>query len=261
MDYQKALQTALLAASRASEVIMEYYNKQNYHTMIKEDDSPVTEADLKANQIIVETLLKAYPDHGILTEEADDNKERLSKDYVWIIDPLDGTKDFIHHTDEFTVNIALIHNHQPVLGVIAIPAWDEVYYAYDNGGSYHLKNGITKKIHVDLKENDLIMLRSRFHFGKKEELYFKEHSCIEKIMEIGSSIKACYIAQGVAHIYPKLGPGTKEWDVAPSAIIIKEAGGLFLKPNGSAFTFNREEVQNLDGFIILNKYNKKLLIK
>ena len=135
MKLDKELSVALKATKLANELIMNLYNKE-YKTEIKEDDSPVTEADIKANEIIIKTLKEEFSDYGILSEEINDSFERLNKEYVWIIDPIDGTKDFIAKTDEFTVNIGLIYNHEVVLGVIGVPAKNEIYYASKGNGSY-----------------------------------------------------------------------------------------------------------------------------
>lgn len=259
MKLDKELSVALKATELANKVIMDLYNK-DYKTEIKEDDSPVTEADLKANEIIIKTLKEEFNDYGILSEEINDSLERLNKEFVWIIDPIDGTKDFIAKTDEFTVNIGLIYNHEVVLGVIGVPAKNEIYYASKGNGSYLLKDNEVIRLHVSNNDDNLIQLHSRFHFSKSEEEYFNKHEIIKELKCAGSAYKACLIASGLAHVYLKASKGTKEWDVAPSCILVKEAGGEFLLPNGKEMKFNREDVYNNDGFIILNKLNKDLLL-
>ena len=158
------------------------------------------------------------------------------------------------------VNIGLIYDHEVVLGVIGVPAKDEIYYAVKGEGSYLLKDNEVTRLHVSNDETNLIQLHSRFHFSKSEEEYFNKHENITELKCAGSAYKACLIASGKAHIYLKASKGTKEWDVAPSCILVKEAGGVFLIPNGKEMKFNRENVYNDDGFIILNKFNKDLLI-
>lgn len=260
-NYNKELEVALKATRLAQEKIMEIYAQDDFGTVMKEDDSPVTKADLKANEIICNLLMENFKDYGLLSEELKDDNVRLEKDYVWVVDPIDGTKDFIAKTGEFTVNIALIYNHEVVLGVIGVPAKDEIYYAIKNKGSYMIKDNITTRIYVDSKEENLVQMHSRFHFSKSEEEYFNAHKEISELKEAGSAYKACLIASGKAHVYLKNSKGTKEWDVAPSAIIVKEAGGFFGLPNGEVMLFNRVNVYNDQGFIILNKFNKKLLVK
>ena len=260
-NYNKELEISLEATKLAHKIIMDIYRSDDFKTEIKDDDSPVTQADLKANEIICKMLMENFPNYGLLSEELSDSKERLSKEYVWVVDPIDGTKDFIAKTDEFTVNIGLIYNHEVVLGVIGVPAKDEIYYAIKGEGSYLLKDGILTRLCVDAKDNNLIQMHSRFHFSKSEEEYFNNHKEIVELKEAGSAYKACLIASGKAHVYLKNSKGTKEWDVAPSSIIVKEAGGFFGLPNGDEMLFNRENVYNDSGFIILNKYNDNLFVR
>ena len=261
MNYNKQLEVALEATRRAHKVIMDIYAGNDFGTVIKEDDSPVTKADLKANEIICNYLLENFNDYGLLSEELKDDNVRLTKEYVWVVDPIDGTKDFIAKTDEFTVNIALIYNHEVVVGVIGVPAKDEIYYAVKGEGSYMIKDSKVTRIFADQRDDNLIQMHSRFHFSKSEEEYFNAHDEIVELKEAGSAYKACLIASGRAHIYLKNSKGTKEWDVAPSDIIVKEAGGFFGLPNGEIMRFNRENVYNESGFIALNKYNEKFFIK
>ena len=257
----KELEVALKATKLAHSIILDIYKSNDFKTEIKEDDSPVTQADLKANEIICKTLLDNFPEYGLLSEELSDSNERLSKEYVWVVDPIDGTKDFIAKTDEFTVNIGLIYNHEVVLGVIGVPAKDEIYYAVKGEGAYSLINEKLSRLETSKADNNLIQMHSRFHFSKSEQEYFDSHSEITELKEAGSAYKACLVASGLAHIHLKNSKGTKEWDVAPSAIIVKEAGGFFGLPNGEEMKFNRENVYNDDGYIILNKYNVNLFIK
>ena len=257
----RELEVCLNTIKLAHKIILEIYHNNDFKTEIKEDNSPVTQADLKANEIICKTLLDNFPDYGLLSEELSDNNERLNKEYVWIVDPIDGTKDFIAKTDEFTVNIGLIYNHEVVLGGIGVPAKNEIYYAIKGEGAYQIKDNVINRIQVDERESNLIQMHSRFHFSKSEQEYFDSHEEIVELKEAGSAYKACLIASGKAHVYLKNSKGTKEWDVAPSAIIVQEAGGFFGLPNGEKMLFNRENVYNDEGFIILNKYNNKFFIK
>ena len=260
-NYSKELEVALKATKLAQEVIMKIYHNEDFKTEIKEDNSPVTQADLKANDIICKTLLENFNDYGLLSEEYSDNLERLNKEFVFVVDPIDGTKDFIAKTDEFTINIALVKDHEVVLGVIGVPAKNEIYYAIKHEGSYLLKDNVLTKLEVSKDTDNLIQMHSRFHFSNKEKEYFDAHEEITQLKEAGSAYKACLIASGKAHIYLKNSKGTKEWDVAPSSIIVKEAGGFFGLPNGEEMKFNKEYVYNDDGFIILNIKNNNLLIK
>ena len=257
--FEKELQVMLEAANKAKEIVMEIYNKHSEVVEIKEDDSPVTQADKQSDKLIREYLHNNFPYYGLLSEETRDDKDRLNKDYVFIIDPIDGTKDYINHDDEFAVNIALSYKHEIVVGVIAIPAKDEVYYAVKNNGAFLIKDGKTQQIHTSNNDKKRV-LRSRFHTLDIEDKYLEDHKdLIESIEGCGSSYKGCRIANGEAELNFKLGKGTKEWDTAPIDIIVREAGGSFTKPDGSLYSYNREDVYNHEGFIILNKFDERFI--
>ena len=259
MDFKKELDVALCGANEASKIIMSYY-KTSYNIEIKEDNSPVTNADKECDIFLRKYLKEKFPTYAFLTEESIDDKSRLNNDYVWIIDPVDGTKDFIAHDDEFTCNIALAYKHEVVLGIVAIPAKNTFYYALKDNGAYVIRDNKTTKIHVNEKINNLTCLKSVFHTAKNElELMEKYSDKITKVEAVGSSIKACYIAEGKAEISYRLTNGTKEWDTAAFQIIVEEAGGYVLKPNKERILYNRENVYNEGGYIIINNLNNFLL--
>lgn len=224
MDLSNQLQVAIDVIKKASEAIKEIY-EDGFDVLVKEDKSFVTKADLKSDALIRESLLKAYPDYGMLTEEnlkTDNN--RLDKDYCWIVDPLDGTMDFVNHTNNFSINIALAYKHEVILGIIAIPMQNLIYFAIKGKGAYKIENGKETLIHVSNRKNNLRMLTSMFFFH--DEKSYKNNDLIESITPIGSSYKACLIAEGKAEFCVKFDDHTKEWDTAPSEIIIKEAKGI-----------------------------------
>ncbi|MFA6667328.1 MAG: 3'(2'),5'-bisphosphate nucleotidase CysQ, partial [Bacilli bacterium] len=248
MNLEKELKAAIEVSKIASEKIMEIY-KKGFDVEIKDDDSPVTIADKTSDKIIREYLGKLFPSYAFLTEESVDNKARLKNDFCWVIDPLDGTCDYVAKDDEFTVNIALVYKHDVVLGVVAIPAKNDIYYAVKDGGAYMQHDVTIKKIHVNNKVKDLTCLTSVFHFEDNEKAMVKKHSDkITKVQKIGSSLKACYIAEGKAEISYRLSEGTKEWDTAAFQILVEEAGGLVLKPDGKRMLYNREDVKNHEGY-------------
>ena len=261
MEYLNELTKAIDAGLLAKEKIMYYYNN-GFHVEIKSDNSPVTEADKQADKIIKKYLSKNFPDYGFLTEESDDNLDRLNKEYIWIIDPVDGTKDFVKRDGEFTTNIALCKNHEIILGVVVIPSKNVYYYALKGKGAYKvdLKNNTKIQIHVSNKTSDLTCLRSVFHFSEEEkEMIGKHNDKIKHIEAAGSSLKACLIAEGKAEISYRLSAGTKEWDTAAFQIIVEEAGGFVLKPNKERMTYNREDVYNREGYLIINNIDNFLL--
>lgn len=257
--WEKELNEAIIAAKKAQIEIMKIYN-QGFDVEIKEDNSPVTMADKNADNIIREHLHNMFPDHAFLTEESEDNQERLSNDYVWIVDPVDGTKDFVARDGGFTTNIALAYKHEVVVGVVLIPVTGEIYFATKDGGAYHQIGEAIKKIHVNDKTEDLTVLKSVFHSNEKEAILIEKHSDkIKHIEKFGSSLKPCRIAEGLAEITYRMSAGTKEWDTAAFQIIVEEAGGLVLEPDGNRIKYNREDVYNRKGYIVVNRKENILL--
>ena len=257
--WEKQLKAAIEAGMRARLKIMEIYNK-GFDVEIKEDNSPVTLADKTADLIIRDALHKAFPEYAFLTEESEDDQTRLDNDYVWIVDPVDGTKDFVAKDGGFTTNIALAYKHQLVVGVVVVPVTGEIYYASKGNGAYHRVDGHDKLIHVNDKLEDLTCLCSVFHTNEKElDLIEKHRDKIKHIMKFGSSLKPCRIAEGLAEITYRMSAGTKEWDTGACQIIVEEAGGLFVEPDGGRITYNRKDVYNRKGYIVVNRKENILL--
>lgn len=251
--WEEQLDCALKAGISVIKPIMEIYNR-DFDIEIKSDDSPVTEADKLADKLIREFLKNAYPTYAFLTEESDDDKTRLKNDYVWIIDPVDGTKDFVVRDDEFTVNIALAYKHEVVVGVVIAPATGDIYFASKGNGAYHQNGDKVTKIHVNDKTENLKVLCSVFHENEKEIATIEKwKDKITSKAKVGSALKACQIAEGLAEISYRMSAGTKEWDTAASQCVVEEAGGLFVKPDGTPIRYNREDVYNREGYIIVNK--------
>lgn len=258
--WEKELKTALEAGRLAEKKIMEVY-ETGFDVQMKSDLSPVTEADKESDAIIRKYLNDKFPSYALLSEESFDDKDRLNNDYVWIIDPLDGTTDFIDGNGDFAINIALSYKHKIVVGVIVIPVTGTIYYATKNGGAHRLdKDGKDEIIHVNNKDENLTCLISRFHLKKEEtDLIEKHKDKITSTCARGSSLKACSISEGTAEVSYRLSAGTKEWDIAPCVILVKEAGGVFLKPDFTEYEFNRDDVYNRQGYIIANKKENILL--
>lgn len=249
------IKNAIDAALLAKIEILKIY-KSDFTFTSKSDDSPVTQADQIADEIIRTYLQKKYPLFGFLTEESSDNLSRLNKEWVWVVDPIDGTKDFIAKNDEFTINIALVKHQQVIAGIVMVPALDEVYYAMKDEGAYYYKDGISTRINVNQKLDNLTVLTSRFHLQPEERSLIEKHANkITRVETYGSALKACRIAAGLAEISYRLSSGTKEWDTASSDLIVTEAGGLFIKPRLpiERYTYNRKDVKNKDGYVILNR--------
>ena len=258
--WEKELQAAIKAGELARVKIMEIYNA-GFDVEIKEDNSPVTLADKTADNIIREHLHKEFPNHAFLTEESEDNDERLSNDYVWIVDPVDGTKDFVAKDGGFTTNIALAYKHELVVGVVVVPVTGDIYFASKGNGAYHrFPDGREVKIHVNDKLEDLTCLCSVFHTNETELKLIEKHSDkIKHVMKYGSSLKPCRIAEGLAEITYRMSAGTKEWDTGACQIIVEEAGGLFVEPDGGKITYNRKDVYNRKGYVVVNRKENILL--
>jgi len=241
-------------AIQAGQAIMKIY-ETDFQVETKQDNSPLTLADITANEIIVQGLKENFPDYAILSEEAKDDKSRLSNHNCFIVDPLDGTKEFLKKNDQFTVNIALSYQHKPVMGVIYVPVTKQLYYAYKSLGAYleNSETGEVNKLSVSNKTHNLIMVGSKSHSSEKEENLKKEHQkFILKTISAGSSLKGCMIAEGKADVYYRFGL-TCEWDTAAMQCIVEEAGGIFRQMDGSEMMYNRENTLNEKGFFVVNK--------
>lgn len=258
MDLKEQLITAKDLAVQAGKKILEIYNSKSLDITKKEDGSPLTKADIYANKIIVSGLRERFPEYSILTEEERDNKERLKNDYVWIIDPLDGTKEFISRNGEFTVNIALAYKRDPVIGVIYVPVTGELFFASRGNGAYW-KNGNVKRIHVSERDEikDMILIKSRSHPSKKLNDLLNKYK-FAKIKTKGSSLKGCAVAKGDADVYFRFGC-VNEWDVCAMDCIVRESGGIMTDLDGKVLKYNSNDVL-IKGFVVSNnKIHNKLL--
>ena len=229
-------------ACHAGDAIMDIYNT-NFDVELKNDDSPLTEADRISNEIILKSLKKINPQLPILSEESSDIsfKERSGWGTYWLVDPLDGTKEFIKKNGEFTVNIALIENNTPTFGVIRVPTLSKTYWGAEKIGSIReIDQGKVEKIQVsNFNPNNLRVISSRSHKNKVLNSYLKKLGSSKKI-SIGSSLKFCLLAEGKADFYPRLGP-TSEWDTAAGEAILKFSGGFVLSDKGEEMLYNKSE--------------------
>lgn len=261
-DKTKLLNTMLEAAKAASKKILQIY-KDGFNIQYKEDKSPLTDADLASNKTIREMLKPLVEKYQIawLSEEDADNKERLKNDKVIIVDPLDGTADFVKKDDSFSINIAYVENRRPVLSLIAVPCKNLIMYAIKDNGCYYIdENGTTVKCHTNNKSKDLIFVSSISHPCEKETRFYKKHEdLISKVIPMGACTKAFAIAKGDADCCVRFTSDTKEWDVCAADLIVHEAGGIFVDPNGKEFIYNRENVYNPFGYCIFN--NRETLEK
>lgn len=239
-------------AKKAGDAILEVYESE-FEVITKEDNSPVTKADMDANKVIIEGL-KEIASYPIVTEESYVEYDiRKGWKRFWLVDPLDGTKDFIAKNGEFTINIALIEEHKPILGVVLIPVSSDVYYAFSGGGAY--KNG--NKIYNNSKRTNLIGADSNFHSTKETQAFFRKFG-VSEIKKHGSSIKICKLAEGEIDLYPRLN-GTKEWDTAASHIIANEAGCKLVDiETKQELLYNKENIKN--NFFIASRNDLEFVV-
>lgn len=249
------LNQVIKTAEEAGKKILEFYNTE-VEVITKEDDSPLTKADLAAHHIIVNALKEVDPGTPIISEESKlpDYSERKTWTKFWLVDPLDGTKEFIKKNGEFTVNIALIENQIPVLGVVYVPAFDVMYYGEKSIGSFKRegKNEARQLINKPFNTPGnarIVVSRSHGDNATADKLRKLGIEVTEEVPS-GSSIKFCLVAEGKADLYPRLGP-TMEWDTAAADAVYRYSTNNGVK--FSPLTYNKESLKNPYFLLGLNK--------
>ena len=241
---------AVNAVKEAGSEVMKIY-RQDFLTTFKEHDEPLTEADLKSNDIIKKII--ATTDYPILSEESLDDKKRLGCDKIWIVDPLDGTSDFVSKSGEFTIMIALVDKHEPILGVIYWPTNDILYVAQKGGGAHKFVSGVWEKLAISkrLELSNCRALRSRHHLSSHEVNFLKLLN-VEKFSERGSSLKVTDICSGTAELYFTMTNKIKQWDTCASNCLIIEAGGKMTDMLGNELEYNTEDIYHKNGILVTN---------
>ncbi len=234
-------------AGKAGDAILEVYSGTDFGTTYKEGGSPLTRADTSANAVILEGLKRITPDIPILSEEvrAVPFEERRSWAKFWMVDPLDGTKEFIKRNDEFTVNIALIDHGSSVLGVVFAPALGVTYFGEkgSGGGAFKKGSGSPEPISVaGYGSGPVRVVASRSHGGEALRRFVSKIGPT-RLVPMGSSLKLCLVADGTAHLYPRFGP-TMEWDTAAAHAVVEAAGGLVTDLSGRPLKYNKEDLLN-----------------
>ena len=242
-------------AEAASRRILEIYNSE-FTIEHKDDNSPLTAADVASHDTICRGLHDLTPAIPILSEESADIPfaEREKWRYFWLVDPLDGTREFIKRNGEFTINIALIEKHSPVLGIVHVPVTGTTYYASRGNGAFkQAVNKTPKKINTrPTNAGHLALAGSRSHGSDRQQALIKRLGDIE-IHAIGSALKFCLVAEGIVDIYPRFGP-TSEWDTAAAQCIVEEAGGMVTDTEFNPLRYNTgESVLNPDFLVIADK--------
>jgi 3'(2'), 5'-bisphosphate nucleotidase len=241
---------AIEAAMKAGKAVIEVY-KNNFSYQVKDDNSPITEADIKSNGIIQETL--SITNIPILSEENVDDLVRLKHEKIWIVDPLDGTSDFVEKTGEFTIMISLVQSSKPILGVIYWPTEDKLYVAQKNKGAYELFSGHWKKLNVNNISNleKCHAVISRHHLSESDKKFIKKLNLLE-FNQKGSSLKVLDVCSGKAEVYLTTTNKIKQWDTSASYCLISESGGKMTSMNGEDLEFNTKLINHKNGLLVTN---------
>ena len=243
-NYHQYLDQVIAIAKTAGAAIMQVYST-DFDVEKKEDNSPLTQADLAAHHVIVHALNQLTPHIPVLSEESEaiDYDIRREWQQYWLIDPFDGTREFVKRNGEFTVNIALIDGQQSILGVVYAPVTGVLYFANKSNGAYKQAEG-KAAVHIHTKVLNLkqpIVAGSRSHTDENMQNFMRniENNLGVKpeLIRMGSSLKICLVAEGAADVYPRLGP-TSEWDTAAAHCVLSEAGGGIVDAMGSTLRYN-----------------------
>jgi 3'(2'), 5'-bisphosphate nucleotidase len=241
MNLPPLIDPLVTLAAEAGDAILEVY-ASDFDVQAKDDQSPLTQADMASHRIIVAGLRELTPDIPVISEESGlpGFDERGQWNPYWLIDPLDGTKEFVKRNGEFTVNIALIEDHKPVLGVVHVPVRKTTYTGCDGvGAEVRTNGGEPKPISVARgSASPVRVVGSRSHRGTSLDRFLQNLGDFE-MHPTGSSLKFCLIAEGKADVYPRLGP-TSEWDTAAAQAVVEQAGGVVLELDGKPLSYNNK---------------------
>ena len=244
MHYSSILPDVIKIADEASEKVLHIY-QSDFKVNYKEDHSPITAADIASHDIIVKGLRQISRDIPVLSEEGAEIpwEERKKWRRFWLIDPIDGTKDFTQRTGAFTVNIAMIEDGEPVMGVVTAPALKEAFWGIKGEGA-HMRDrtGRVHRIRVAEPKDTLRVVASKNHLNEETRAFIDTLGAHETV-QAGSSLKFCRIAEGHADIYPRMGP-TSEWDTAAAHAVLLAAGGKVQTPEGQPLVYGKENILN-----------------
>ena len=240
---------------KANKTIMSFYKENNLQVNFKEDDSPLTKADISAHKLIVQGLKELIPELPIVSEE-DKKSHMVGKftDKFWLIDPLDGTKEFIKGTEEFTCNVALIENNKSTYGFVGVPAKNQIYFGGKGFGSFKRDaNGEISQINCQKHEDKIYVIASQSHLNNATKLFIDSIKEPYELIRAGSSLKFIKIAEGLAHLYPRMAP-TSEWDTAAAHSVLEGAGGIVIQTNRENLIYGKENILN-PSFIAMSDIN------
>ena len=258
-NFMWELELAIQAALEAGKTVMNVYN-QEFSSTLKNDNEPLTEADVKSNQIIQKIISDSG--HPILSEESVDDKKRLDSKKTWIVDPLDGTLDFIKKTGEFTIMISLVEDHIPILGIIYWPTKSTFYLAQKGQGAFKSDNDAWSKLSVsNISElENCRAVGSRYHISEIEQNLIKRLN-ISQFTSKGSSLKVADISSGNAELYFTTTNKIKQWDTCASYCLITEAGGKMTDMFGNDLKYNTERLNHENGLLVSNGLIHNHIIK
>lgn len=255
-DLSHLLPDVIQIAREAGQRILEIYHSKDYQSFVKEDDTPVTSADFAAHKIITQRLPELTPDIPVLSEEAADIslKERAQWDRYWLVDPLDGTQEFIARSGDFATVIALIENNRPIMGVVYAPVSGVTYFAYDGKGSWKIPE-MDESIRIHTHKHETADQSISIAISRRQNInnMTKKLSPARnyELVPLGSAaLKACLVAEGAVDCYIRLGP-TGEWDTAATQCIVEEAGGRILNTELEPLSYNERETLENPNFIVL----------
>ncbi len=253
-ELRHLVKAARQLALEAGNKIMEVY-RAGFDVSEKDDRTPLTTADLASHRLIIEGLSQVDPRYPMLSEESDriPYTERSTWRTYWLIDPLDGTREFIKRNDEFTVNIALVHDHEPVMGVVHAPALNVTYYACRGAGAFkddEAEKGQPIKVRV-LGRRKPVIAGSRSHASEALQ-GFLDNVGAHELISMGSALKSCLVAEGRADLYARLGP-TSEWDTAAAQCVVHEAGGQVTDTQMQPLRYNTKESLRNPHFFVFGK--------
>lgn len=258
MMLEKELETAIALSKNAGQIILDFYeNGFEIEEKIHPDNfsEPVTIADRTASRIIVESLAEVFPNDGILSEEEFDDRKRLDKQRVWIVDPLDGTQGFINKNGDFAVQIGLAENGAPILGAVFLPTENILYFAAKNQGAWMIENEETpKKLEVSSKTDfaQMSLAVSRNHHSPRMSQVAEILNLRNEIRRGSVGLKIGLIARKFCDLYVHLSPRTKHWDTCAPEIILREAGGQMTDLFGEKIIYNTPDVHNYNGVLATN---------
>jgi 3'(2'), 5'-bisphosphate nucleotidase len=223
---------------------MEVYNAGSAVVSTKSDNSPITQADVASHRILTQGLKQLFPTTPIISEEGDEqeNIKLIQQDKFWLVDPIDGTKEFIKRLGDFTVCLALVENGVPTFGMISAPVHNVIYFGGPSMGSFKQQGDKAMRIHVAHKKTGVV-LTSRSNKDPVTEAYIAKHFPGTRMMEVGSQLKLPYIAEGTADAYPRIGSTMHPWDLAAGEAILVGAGGKVTTPDGTPVNYRTTSLQ------------------